>query len=327
MSKSRLFRVSPNREDRGVAEIVGAILLFAVVITLFTSFMVWYIPAQTTSNEVHYEQQTKSTLGSLISDIHDGTPGTGSTISQSISLGISGVSIFSSPQDTEFSILPQSASFNATLAFSVSLNVTNSTGTHSVSFFNESYSVSGTMASNGNTEYVTPINYVVEDGSLFQNYGNGQPSNTLGPMPMGIVNSSGQYGLSLSIFGITGQSETFSSTQSQVVNLGVNSSQSYAYRSGSFASIGGSQYTVNNLTLDNLSYSINSSLVNAWNYGLFGQFNTSQAGYQNVIGMKSWNFTALPFSATVSGNRITMTNSNAVPLNSISTEYLLLYGL
>ncbi len=326
MSRSRVFRISTKREDKGVAEIVGAILLFAVVISIFTSFMVWYIPAQTTNNEVHYEQQTKSSMGDLISQIHDGTTTAGSTISQSIALGISGVAIFSSPQDTQFSILPDSTSFNASLSFHTLLNVTSSSGSLSTKYFNESYVVSGILVSNGNTEYITAINYAVEDGALFQNYGGSEPSNSLGPMPIGIVNNSGQYGLSLSIYGITGQSVTYSSTQDQVVNLHVDSSQSYSYVNGSTASLGGQQYTVNRITLENLNYTINGTLINAWNYALFTQFNNTSPGYSAVTSLNSWEFTSLPLSAAISGSNISLVSNSPIDLSSISSQYSIMNG-
>ncbi len=326
MSRSRIFRISTKREDKGVAEIVGAILLFAVVISIFTSFMVWYIPAQTTSNEVHYEQQTKSSMGNLISQIHSSTESQGSTISQSVALGISGVAIFSGPQDTQFSILPDSTSFNASLSFHTLLNVTNSSGSFSTKYFNETYTVGGVLVSNGNTEYITAINYVVEDGALFQNYGGNQPSNSLGPMPIGIVNNSGQYGLSLSIFGIAGQSVTYSSTQDQVVNLHVDSSQSYSYVNGNSASLAGQQYTVNGMTLQSLNYTINGTLSNAWNYALFNQFNSTNPGYSAVTALGSWNFTSLPFSATITGNQISILSTIPISLSSMSSEYSVLSG-
>lgn len=326
LSKSRIVRVSRKQEDSGVAEIVGAILLFAVLISLFTSFIAWYVPVQTTNNEVHYEQQTKSSMGSLISQIHNGVPDSASTLSQSIDLGISGVSIFSSSQDTEFSVLPGSTSFNASMAVQLVLNVTSPSGGLSNLYVNESYTASGIMASNGNTEYVTPINYVIEDGALFQNYGGSQPSNTLGPMPVGIVNNSGQYGLSVSVYGIGGQSVTYSASQSEIVNLYVNTSLYNSYVNGSSASLSGSLYTINRITLSNLNYTLNGTLLNAWNFGLFSKFNNTNPGYSNVVGLSVWNFSGLPFRAYLYGNQLSLVNSRVVNLSSFSSEYLVITG-
>lgn len=322
-----LSMVISRNEDNGVAEIVGAILLFAVVISLFTSFMVWYIPAQTASNEVHYELQTKSSLGSLMSALHTGVPAQGNVISQSIYLGIPGVSIFSSAQDTQFSLLPQYSGFNASLSFVVVINATDSGGTSSTHYFNETYRASGIMITNGNTEYISQISYVVEDGALLQYYGNTQPSDSLGPLPLGVVNNSGEYAVSAQMFNLSGQSETFSSSQSQIVNLQVNASNSFNYQNGSITSIAGNEYTISNMTLRSLSYTINSTLSGAWDYGFYSQFNSSVASYQNVINQTAWQFSGLPFSTYVSGNQFSISNNRPLNLSSISTEYLTLVGL
>lgn len=314
------MRISHRREDSGVAEIVGAILLFAVVITLFTSFMVWYVPTQTANNESHYELQTKSSLGSLVSDIHGSPLETGSTISSSVPLGISGVSIFSSAQQTEFFLLPDSSNFSATLSFNVSISAIASTGGTSTHYFTESYSAGGIMGTNGNTEYITAINYIVADGTLFQNYGNRQPTNSLGPMPVGITSHNGLVGLNLEIFGLTGLSEVFSSSQSQVVNILVNSSQSFSYVNGSIAALSGSQYTISGIQLNSLNYTFNGSLSHAWDYAMFSQFNDTQPGYSGVLGLPSWKFTSEPFTASLAGSSLSIVNSAVVNMSSLSTE-------
>lgn len=309
-----------------MAEIVGAILLFAVIITIFTSFMVWYIPAQTANNESHYELQTKSSLGTLVSDLHNGILSSGTTISESIPLGISGVAIFSSAQDTEFSILPAYSSFNASLTFNVTIVAANNTGTQSTHYLNESYAASGIMASNGNTQYVTAINYIVEDGALFQNYGNNQPPNSLGPMPLGIANNSGAYSLNMEIFSISGFSETYSSSQSQVINLQINSSKTDSLVNGTLAAISGSEYTIQSMKLNSMNYTIRGSLVDAWDFGFFNQFNATQPGYPAVIGLHSWHFSASPLYATLSGNGMSISTSSPLTLSTFTTEAVIVNG-
>lgn len=327
VNRPRFSRVALKKNDDGVAEIVGAILLFAVVISLFTSFMVWYIPAQTSSNEVHYELQTKASLGSLMSTMHSGVPAQGTVISQSISLGISGVSIFSSAQGTQFSLLPQTSNFNASLSFSITVNATNSGGATSVHYFNETYQASGIMITNGNTEYISQISYIVENGALLQYYGSTQPSDILGPLPFNVVNNSGQYAVNAQMFSLAGQSEVFSSTQPQIVNLQVNASSSYNYQNGNLVTIGGTQYTIDNMTLNHLNYTINSTLSDAWDYGFFGQFNSSLTGYQSVINLTSWQFSGSPFSAYTSTNQFSISNVRSMNLSSVFTEYVALIGL
>ena len=105
--RNRLLRVKVRSEDRAVAEVVGAILLFAVFITLFTSFLVWYIPTTTGNNEVLYQHETGNAFNSLVGKIHSGDLSTGSTVSQNIPLGINGAPPFAAAVGTEVSVIPK----------------------------------------------------------------------------------------------------------------------------------------------------------------------------------------------------------------------------
>lgn len=325
MKKGRFSSISLNSEDKGVAEVIGAILLFAVLITLFTSFMVWYIPAQTTANETHYEIQNKGALGTLVSDLHSPSISAGSTISATVPLGISGVSIFSQAQDTQFAILPQSTSFNASLSLSLFLNLTGSSGNVS-HYLNTSYRIGGVMETSGNTQYVTAIDYLVEDGSLFQAYGNNQPPYNLGPLPLGITGSSGGHSLSLTDISLSGSSEIFSSTGSQVVNLMVNTSTNYNLLNGSSISISGSSFIVDNMTLHSLNYNFNGSMANAWNYAFYSQYNNSMASYSSVASLPGWNFAGTPLVATASNTTFSVAFSGSMLLDSFSSQHTVYRG-
>lgn len=325
MIKSRVFSISYNKEDKGVAEVIGAILLFAVLITLFTSFMVWYIPAQTAANETHYEIQNKGAIGSLVSDLHSNTITAGSTISASIPLGISGVSIFSQPVDTQFAILPQGTSFSASLSLSLFMNLTGSKG-NTTHYLNLSYNIAGEMESTVNTQYITAIDYLVEDGSLIQVYSNSQPSVNLGPLPLGLTGTSGGHSLSLSAVSITGSSEIFSSTSSQVVNLLVNTSTAYNLLNGSSISFAGSSYTIDNMSLRSLNYTFNGTMVDAWNYAFYSQYNNSRIPYSSIVSLPTWNFAGEPLIATAKGSTFSVTYSGNMLLDSYSSQYLVCQG-
>lgn len=325
MKKGRFFRISLKKEDNGVAEVIGAILLFAVLITLFTSFMVWYIPAQSTANETHYEVQNKAAMGNLVSDLHSSSVSAGSTVSATVPLGISGVSIFSQAQDTQFSILPQSSAFNASLSISLLLNLTGSSGNTS-HYLNLSYKIGGAMATSSNTQYITAINYLIEDGSLFQVYGNNQPSNNLGPLPLGISGNSGGYSISLLAVGLSGSSEIFSSTGSQVVNLLANVSSVHDLINGSSTILSGTTYTIDNISLNSLNYTFNGTMTNAWNYAFYSQYNNSRAPYSTVISQSAWNFANTPLITRASNTTFSITSSGNMPLNSFSSQYLVYDG-
>ncbi len=326
MKKGRFFSATLKKEDKGVAEVVGAILIFAVLITLFTSFMVWYIPAQTTANETHYEVQNKAALGSLVSDLHSSSTVAGSTISVTVPLGISGVAIFSQAHDTQFSILPQNTGFNASLSAVILLNLTNASGTISSHFVNLSYNITGLMGTVGSTEYITAINYLIEDGSLFQVYGSNQPSDNLGPLPLGIAGNSSGLSISVTATGISGQSEIFSSTSSQVVNLIVNTSTSHEFSNGTSVILSGKSYTIVGMSLHSLKYSFNGSMTNAWNYAFFSQYNGSKVPYTTVVSNPGWNFTSLPLTTSSSSTSFSISLQRYVPLDSFNSQYLVYRG-
>ena len=319
-----MLRVRVRSEDRAVAEVVGAILLFAVFITLFTSFLVWYIPTTTGNNEVLYQHQTGSAFNSLVGKIHSGNLITGSTVSQNIPLGINGAPPFAAAVNTQVSVIPKYQDFNASVTFNISIGVKNSTGSLSTKNITGHYTTYGIMNSLGNTEYVSPVNYQVEDGSLFQIYGTSQPSNILGPLPLGISNGSGRTGLQLGIYGFNGSSVTISASQPQIINLLVNSTGNTDYVNGSLASISNQIYTIQSITLNSLNYSINGSLVNAWDYGFFNQFNNSGKNYTTVLSLPSWNFSAYNLMVHYSGSNVYITSKSPMKLNSVGVifEYL-----
>ena len=326
VKKGRFFSISYKKEDSGIAEVIGAILLFAVLITLFTSFMVWYIPAQTSANETHYETQNKAALGNLVSDLHSPSISAGSTVSASVPLGISGVSIFSQASDTQFSILPYSSAYNASLTASLLINLTSTGGVNSSHYVNLSYSVGGVMLTSGNTQYVTAINYLVEDGSLFQVYGNNQPSDNLGPLPLGISGNSLAHSMSLSAIGLDGPSEIFSSTGSQVVNLLANASKLYEFTNGTTVSISGATYTIDNMSLRSMNYTFNGTMAQTWDYAFYSQYNNSKTPYSNVVSLPGWSFSGSPIAASASNNTFSVSFSGSLLLNSFSSQYLVFQG-
>ncbi len=319
-----MLRVKVRGEDRAVAEVVGAILLFAVFITLFTSFLVWYIPTTTGNNEVLYQHETGNAFNSLVGKIHSGDLSTGSTVSQNIPLGINGAPPFAAAVGTEVSVIPKYPDFNASVSFSLTIDVTNVNGTPTTVHVAGHFTAQGIINSLGNTEYVSPVNYAIEDGTLFQVYGTTQPANSLGPLPLGISNGSGGLGLQLGIYGFNGSSVTVSAVQPQIINLIVNSSEHTDYFNGSLASLGGNIYTIHNITLNTLNYYINGSLANAWDYGFFNQFNNSGKNYGTVLALSSWNFSAYNLRAYYTGSNLYITNKSHLKLNSASVvfEYL-----
>lgn len=110
------------REDKGVSEIIGAILLFAIASVLLTSFILWYVPSTGTNNDISYQGSTQSAFSSLDSKMLNPSVTPGSGLSQSFPLGISGTPPFTPSQSTN---LYYSKNFNATLKYGMDVNYTN----------------------------------------------------------------------------------------------------------------------------------------------------------------------------------------------------------
>jgi YVTN family beta-propeller protein len=82
--------VSRNTADKGVSEIIGTILIFAIGVSFFTSVLAWYVPVTGKANDSNFQAQTQSSLASLISQLESQSIPSGSVISQNIPMGISG---------------------------------------------------------------------------------------------------------------------------------------------------------------------------------------------------------------------------------------------
>lgn len=102
------------KNDSAVSEIIGAILLFAIASVLLTSFILWYVPSTGTNNDITYQSQTQQSFSSLDSKLLSPSLTPGSSISQSMPLGISGVPPFSPSQSTN---LYYNKNFNASMSY------------------------------------------------------------------------------------------------------------------------------------------------------------------------------------------------------------------
>ena len=112
---------TPITEDKAVSEIIGALLLFAIVSVLLTSFILWYVPSTSTNNEVNFQMDTESSLISLETKMLSQKINPGDSISENVPLGISGTPPFIPAESTN---IYYSSNFNATLSYSLEMNYT-----------------------------------------------------------------------------------------------------------------------------------------------------------------------------------------------------------
>ncbi|MEM0133757.1 MAG: YncE family protein [Thermoplasmatales archaeon] len=99
--------------DSAVSEVIGAVLVFAIFISIFTTVSSYYIPATQSASENNYQQATMSSLSDLASSITNPSLATGSIVSQNIPLGIQG-GILAPPRTTSltYSTTGMSGSIN-----------------------------------------------------------------------------------------------------------------------------------------------------------------------------------------------------------------------
>lgn len=106
------------RKDKGVSEIIGFILVFAIVLSLFGTVVAVYVPSQGNSNDIAFQSGTQSTMSSVMSTIlTSGAPSIGSPVTDNFPMGIKG-EFFSG---TESTVLGYNSQFTSTLSYSVSV--------------------------------------------------------------------------------------------------------------------------------------------------------------------------------------------------------------
>ena len=109
-----------KKKDNAVAEIIGYILVFALVVVTVTSFIVVYVPASSNSNLYNYESNSLSTITSIQTHLSNSAFLNSSVYSQSIPMGIKGS--FFAP-NTQTTIGLQSDTPNYSMSYGISLNI------------------------------------------------------------------------------------------------------------------------------------------------------------------------------------------------------------
>lgn len=106
-------------KDKAVSEIIGTMLVFAILISTVTAFELWYVPSTQTTFDEQFQANSQSSLSSLISDLENPTLQTGQIVSQSVPMGIQGSLLTPS---TQTSIYFQNSGINASLSYEVGIN-------------------------------------------------------------------------------------------------------------------------------------------------------------------------------------------------------------
>lgn len=319
LNLKKLFK-SPGKysQDRAVAEVIGTILIFAIVISLLTTFVMWYIPNVSTSNEQNYQAASETSMLSIASSLSGTNFVSGSTVSFPVSIGIKGVSPFSGPSDTSLNFEPNG--FSSYMNISYTVNYTNSTGVkHNYIVRSIEYS-SGTIFSSGDTQFVNPVDFLIQDGYLLADYGITQPAFGYGPVPFDAVNNSGSVSISVSSVNITGPATSTSGFGSTILELLTENSSYIHFSKNGLSAINGTISYVNSIVLNSLNYTVQTPFVSAWNFSLYSQYN-STVQYSPVKNGTSWFFRSLPFETRINSGRISVVSLHSIGVISIQTRY------
>ncbi len=312
-----------KKKDDAVAEIIGTILIFAIAISLFTTFILWYVPATGTANEQSYDQQTQSSFLSFANKISDYQVNQGQTSSFTIPTGIKGVPPFSPSSPTSVSFSRNLDNFSASLEFNLSVNYTPQGGSptnYTLVFTEQGRGVFKTAAF---TQFTTPTSYDLQDGLLIQTQGNSNQAVSMGPLPIALNSSSpGLPSLGSQLLNISGQSTSTSSIGSTIAVLYYSSVNSTFFKVGKLNAVNGTTGIVNSITLNSYYYNITSNYYLQWNNALYQQFNSSMATLQQSSSLSSWGFKGVPFAANLSGQKLSISLSHSANFNSVNIVYL-----
>ncbi len=317
---ARQFR--KRARDSGVAEIIGTILIFAIAITLFTTFILWYVPATGTANEQSYYQTTQSSFLSFAEKMSDAQNVQGQTSSYNIPTGISGVPPFSPSSPTSVSFSRNFDNFSVSMKYSIVVNYTPQGGSPVNYTVNVSREGGGVFKTAASTQFTTPTGYDLQDGMLLQSQGRSPSATAMGPLPVSLNSTSGKVSLGGKIMNVTGKSTTASSVGSTLAVLYYSSVNATSFNAGEFTAINGTTGTINTLTLQYFYYNLTSSFHRQWDYALFHQFNNTAGTFQQATSFASWNFAGLPFAANVNGETVSVQSTSVTGLSSVSLYYI-----
>jgi len=114
-----------TKRDNAVSEIIGTILIFSIFVSILSGLIVWYVPYSGYQNENQYEVNTQQSLSNFANQLNPTNLRNGSTISESIPLGIQGI-FLNNPTQSSLSF---GNNFNISVHYNVSVGVSYSGNT------------------------------------------------------------------------------------------------------------------------------------------------------------------------------------------------------
>ena len=115
------------KKDNAVSEIIGFILIFVIVLSLFAGTVAVYVPAKATSAELGYQASTSDAMSQMLSDILNGNlQPNGNGITESFPMGVPGV-FFSQAESSTVGLNNQAPNISLNYNISVAFDYPSST--------------------------------------------------------------------------------------------------------------------------------------------------------------------------------------------------------
>ncbi|KAA8923121.1 hypothetical protein [Thermoplasma sp.] len=284
-----------KREDNAVAEIIGTVLIFVIVVTLLTAYASWYVPLQEQRSQQAFYQNAISAENELSAKAIQGY-----SFVQSFPAGISGG--FGNTFDTYLSFLNLSyGNFNAKLSVVLAAGGKTVYDNYTLNF-TQSGIISAYPSSNFLMQMsVNDYGSFVTDGSVFY-----------GPLFIRTSNSS----FSLSLVRMSGENFSESSSSSMYVSGTAMYHDFIYFNVNGSVPYNGTEATVRSIEMDGMNYTIT------------GPFTKSLEKYIMVnsgMAPASGNATVGSYRIILSSDTLMMSLQNPIQLESIGISYVLCY--
>ena len=174
------MKVPANKRDNAVSEVVGMLLIFSITASTVSGLVIWYIPATGQQYENQFVSAEQQALSSFANQLSSNGLTNGSTVSQSIPMGVQGL-FFTNPEQSSLSY---SGNFNISVHYDVSVGISYS-GNTPPGQINNRVIKNLTVGQNPDGVAVDTVNNLIF--ILDSNYSNLQ----LGPSPGNVIVVSG----------------------------------------------------------------------------------------------------------------------------------------
>ncbi len=191
-------------------------------------------------------------------------------------------------------------------------------------FMSGSQNIGGTISTTGNTVFVTPENYIIQDGALVSNVTNSAITKPIQGIPLSIVNHSGQIYFSdvstnLLIPG-GGSSVSIASNSPTNLKTQITSVVNDTYSKGT-------NFFITDIYGNNYPAIVTALYLEEFNLSLFTRYasDLNDFAYQHYTGNSgnapiSWTIPGVPMNVTLNGDSLSFSLTNTVTLYFVSIE-------